>query len=92
MSSELRLHRNADGVCGACDAKLRQEAGAMHFDGFFADAQRRGDLLVAPAAHHLVQDLTLAHRELADELLGPLSSQRRRRLCPSTTSIWEPRK
>jgi PAS domain S-box-containing protein len=56
--------------------------GPKHLTVFLADAQRRGDLLIAPTAYHLVQDLALAQRKLADELLGPLSPQRPRQLCP----------
>src|SRR5215472_4605491 len=42
---------------------------AMQLDGALVDAERRGDLLVHPALHHLLEHLALAHGEGGKALL-----------------------
>jgi hypothetical protein len=55
--------REGDRVAPAMDAELLQQAVDVVFDGRDAEAEARGDLLIAPAAAQHQKDLTFAGSE-----------------------------
>src|SRR4051794_29602211 len=63
-ASEIHSFGQAHELGNVADLQLRHHAPAMHLDGFLNRAEIGGDLLVQASADHVMEDLTLARREL----------------------------
>ena len=66
------LHGEPDGVGGGLHSEFLEQQGAVHLHRLFGQAEMPGDLLVALAFGHFLQDFALARREGGGEAGGAL--------------------
>src|SRR5687768_9493039 len=60
---EARPFGQPDEFGNAANLELRHQPAAVNLDGLFDGAERRGDLLVEPARHHITKHFVLAWRQ-----------------------------